>query len=154
MPGVATEVTVNPGFPGPRNSLGPAVNVKPSESNHSIAISFGPFHLLRTQRLLLDGQRPVRLGSRALDILIALVERAGQLVSKRELMAVVWPDTVVVEANLTVHVVALRRALGDGQAGNRYIVNICGRGYQFVAPVMLGTMGNVGQKNPAQERPP
>lgn len=77
----------------------------------------------------------MRLGSRALDILIALVARRGELVSKRELMRAAWPDTMVVEANLTVHVAALRRALGDGQAGARYIVNIPGRGYRFVAPV-------------------
>nr|WP_249780857.1 winged helix-turn-helix domain-containing protein [Bradyrhizobium sp. dw_78] len=75
------------------------------------------------------------MGSRALDILIALVERAGELVNKRELIRVVWPDTVVVEANLTVHVAALRRALGDGQHGNRYIVNVPGRGYRFIASV-------------------
>jgi (S)-citramalyl-CoA lyase len=99
------------------------------------ALLFGPFRLIPAQRLLLDGDKPVRLGSRALDILIALVERRGALVSKRELMGVVWPDTVVVETNLTVHVAALRRALGDGQAGNRYIVNVPGRGYRFVAPV-------------------
>jgi len=99
--------------------------------------SFGPFHLLPTQRLLLEDEKPLRLGSRALDILIALVERPGELVSKRELIARVWPDTVVVEANLTVHVAALRRALGDGHDGNRYLVNVPGRGYCFVAPVEI-----------------
>jgi DNA-binding winged helix-turn-helix (wHTH) protein len=101
------------------------------------AISFGPFHLLPTQRLLLKGDRPVPLGSRAFDILIALVERPGELVTKRELMRVVWPDTIVVEANLTVHVTALRRALGDDQTDNRYIINIPGRGYRFVAPIIV-----------------
>lgn len=99
--------------------------------------SFGPFRLLGAERVLQEGERPVRLGSRALDILLVLVTRAGELVSKRELVALVWPDTVVVEANLTVHVAALRRALGDGQGGNRYIVNIPGRGYRFVAPVTI-----------------
>ena len=108
-------------------------------------ILFGPFRLLPVQRLLLDADKPVRLGSRALDILIALAERRGKLVSKRELMRVVWPDTVVVEANLTVHVAALRRALGDGQAGNRYIVNIPGRGYRFIAPVTFAE----GSRSPA-----
>lgn len=105
--------------------------------NLDYAISFGPFHLLARRRRLLDGDKEVRLGSRALDILIALIERPGQLVSKCELMGIAWPDTVVVEANLTVHIAALRRALGDGQAGNRYIVNIPGRGYRFVAPVAV-----------------
>ena len=109
----------------------------PSEASREQAMSFGSFRLLATQRLLLEGDRPVRLGSRALDILIALVTRAGELVGKRELMRIVWPDAVVADTNLTVHVSALRRALGDGQAGNRYILNIPGRGYRFVAPVTL-----------------
>jgi predicted ATPase/DNA-binding winged helix-turn-helix (wHTH) protein len=99
------------------------------------SISFGSFRLFPAQRLLLDSGNPLRLGSRALDILIALVERAGELVGKTELMARVWPDTIVVEDNLTVHVAALRRALSDGIGGNRYLITIPGRGYCFVAPV-------------------
>ena len=99
-------------------------------------VSFGPFRLFPTQRLLLEGETPLRLGSRALDILIALVERPGELVCKKELMARVWPDTVVEEGNLKVHVAALRRALADGQAGHRYLATIPGRGYRFVAPVV------------------
>ena len=99
--------------------------------------SFGPFQLIPTQRLLLDGEKPLRLGSRALDILIALVERRGELVSKEELMARVWPKMFVEPANLTVHVAAVRRVLGDGRNGNRYLVNIPGRGYRFVAPVTV-----------------
>ena len=71
----------------------------------------------------------------AIDILIALIQRSGELVSKRELISLVWPDTAVVDANLTVHIAALRRALGDGQGDSRYIVNIPGRGYRFVAGV-------------------
>jgi len=98
------------------------------------AILFGPFRLIPEQRLLLEGERPVRLGSRAIDILIALAERAGEQISKRDLIARVWPDAVVVEANLAVHVAALRRALGDGQSGRRYIINVPLRGYSFVAP--------------------
>jgi DNA-binding winged helix-turn-helix (wHTH) protein len=70
-----------------------------------------------------------------MEILIALVERPGELLSKRRLMEMVWPDTIVVEGNLPVHVAALRRALGDGQGENRYIINIPGRGYRFVAPI-------------------
>ncbi|WFU45686.1 winged helix-turn-helix domain-containing protein (plasmid) [Bradyrhizobium sp. CB82] len=72
-----------------------------------------------------------------MDILIALLDRPGELITKRELMRTVWPDISVVEANLTVHVAALRRALGDGQAGSRYILNVSGRGYRFVAPVTI-----------------
>lgn len=98
------------------------------------SVSFGPFRLFPSRRLLLDGDQPLRLGSRALDILIALVERAGELVGKNQLMRRVWPDTNVVEDNLAVHVAALRRALGDGNGGNRYIITIPGRGYCFTAP--------------------
>jgi predicted ATPase/DNA-binding winged helix-turn-helix (wHTH) protein len=99
------------------------------------AISFGPYRLLAAQRLLLEGDRPVRLGSRAFDILTALVERAGEVVSKDELIARAWPATFVDDANLKIQVSALRRALGDGQGDNRYVVNVVGRGYNFVAPL-------------------
>ncbi len=98
-------------------------------------VSFGSFRFLPSQRLLLEGDKQVRLGSRALDILIALIERPGELIDKGVLMARVWPNTFVEPANLTVHISALRRALGDGRAGNRYLINIPGRGYRFVAPV-------------------
>jgi DNA-binding winged helix-turn-helix (wHTH) protein len=99
------------------------------------SILFGPFRLLPRQRLLMEADKPVRLGSRAFDVLVALLERPGALVSKDELMAKVWPNTFVGPANLAVHISALRRALGDGCQGNRYVVNIPGRGYRFVAPV-------------------
>jgi predicted ATPase/DNA-binding winged helix-turn-helix (wHTH) protein len=99
------------------------------------AISFGPFVLLAEERLLLEGDRPVRLGSRAFDILVFLIERAGKMVGKEELIARVWPQTFVEEANLKIQISALRRALGDGQGGNRYIVTVVGRGYNFVAPI-------------------
>ncbi len=97
------------------------------------AICFGPFRLLPLQRLLLKDDEQVRLGSRAFDILVALTERPGQLISQNELMARVWPGIFVVPANLTVHITALRRALGDGVDGNRFVVNVPGRGYCFTA---------------------
>jgi DNA-binding winged helix-turn-helix (wHTH) protein len=98
-------------------------------------ISFGPFRLLPTQFLLREGDKPVALGSRALEILIALLERRGELISKHDLMARVWPNVFVEPCNLTVHMSALRRALRDGRDGHRFIVNIPGRGYCFVASV-------------------
>src|SRR5882762_2980134 len=73
--------------------------------------------------------------SRALEILTVLLENPGALVTKEELIGRVWPDTFVEEGNLRVHMNALRRALGDGQAGNRYVITVPGRGYNFVAPV-------------------
>src|SRR6266568_485296 len=99
------------------------------------AISFGPFRLLPTQRLLLEGDQPVRLGSRAFDILATLLERPGEVIGKDELKSRTWPKTFVEDANLKIQVSALRRALGDGQGGRRYIATIPGRGYNFVAPV-------------------
>jgi DNA-binding winged helix-turn-helix (wHTH) protein len=101
-----------------------------------MAMSFGPFRILPSQRLLLEGDQPIHLGSRAFDILVALVERAGNLVSKDELRNLVWPGTFVEDGNLKVQVSALRRALRDGEDGNRYITTVAGRGYWFVAPVM------------------
>jgi DNA-binding winged helix-turn-helix (wHTH) protein len=98
-------------------------------------IVFGPFRLLPTRFLLLEGSRAVPLGSRALEILIALLEHPGELVSKQKLMARVWPNIFVQPANLTVHISALRRMLRDGRDGNRFIINIPGRGYCFVASV-------------------
>jgi DNA-binding winged helix-turn-helix (wHTH) protein len=98
-------------------------------------LSFGSFRLLPMQFLLLEGDKPVPVGSRALEILIALLERRGELVSKQDLTARVWPNVFVAPSNLTVHVSSLRRALRDGRDGNRFIINIKGRGYRFVASV-------------------
>ncbi|TIU79388.1 MAG: hypothetical protein E5W03_19360, partial [Mesorhizobium sp.] len=69
-------------------------------------LSFGPFHLVPTRELLVRGDRPVRIGSRALGILVAMAERAGEVVSKRELFDIVWPNTAVEESSLRVHVAA------------------------------------------------
>lgn len=100
------------------------------------SFTFGPFVLVPGRQALLHHGEPVRLGGRALDILTLLVTRPGELVTKRELMATVWPETVVEESNLKVHVAALRRALDDLPASARYIATVTGRGYRFVAPVM------------------
>src|SRR6266568_2389949 len=99
------------------------------------AISFGPFRLLPAQRLLLEDDQPVRLGSRAFDILATLLERPGEVIGKDELISRTWPKTFVEDVNLKIQVSALRRALGDGQGGRRYIATVPGRGYNFVAPV-------------------
>jgi predicted ATPase/DNA-binding winged helix-turn-helix (wHTH) protein len=98
-------------------------------------VSFGPFRLVPSQRLIeRDGSR-IQIGDRALDLLIALVEQAGDVVDKTQLINRVWPGVIVDESNLRVHVAALRKALGDGKLGARYIANIQGRGYAFVAPI-------------------
>src|ERR1700736_5215470 len=97
--------------------------------------AFGSFRLIPAQRMLFEDGKPLRLGSRALDILVTLVESAGETIRKDQLIARAWPNAVVEENALRVHVAALRKALGDGRGGNRYIVNIPGRGYSFIAPV-------------------
>lgn len=102
-------------------------------ANQSFA--FGPFRLIPGRQMLLREDVPIRLGSRALDILTALVERPGELISKHELMARVWPNTVVVEDNLKVNMAALRRALGEAADAPTYVATVPGRGYRFVAPV-------------------
>jgi predicted ATPase/DNA-binding winged helix-turn-helix (wHTH) protein len=100
-------------------------------------MAFGPYLLLRSRKMLLENGREVRLGNRALDLLIALAERSGEIVSKNELIKYAWPDTFVEDSNLRVHVAALRKILGDGDEKSRYIINVPGRGYSFVAPVKL-----------------
>ena len=78
---------------------------------------------------------PVAIGSRALDILCVLIERAGEIVSKDEIIAAVWPETVVEDSNLTVQISALRRVLDRGRANGSCIQTVPGRGYRFVAAV-------------------
>lgn len=98
-------------------------------------VAFGPFRLSPGTRVLVHDGVPVALGDRALDILIVLVERAGEVVSQKELMSRAWRDLVVSPGNLRVHMTALRKALGDGRGGARYIENVVGQGYCFIAPV-------------------
>src|SRR4051812_26348477 len=108
----------------------------PADDTGLSALRFGRFRVFPKERALLEGDMPVRIGGRALEILIALLERPGQLLSKDELMERVWPKIFVQPSNLTVHIAALRRALKDGQAGTRWIVNTVGRGYAFVGTVV------------------
>jgi DNA-binding winged helix-turn-helix (wHTH) protein len=99
-------------------------------------LQFGPFELSIRQRVLRREGVALPLGSRALDILICLAERPGEVIAKQDLIDRVWSDVTVGEGSLRVHVAAIRKALGDGQFGNRYIANIKGRGYSFVGTVV------------------
>ncbi|WP_439626802.1 ATP-binding protein [Shinella sp.] len=103
------------------------------------AISFGPFSLVPNERLLTRDGTAVQLGGRTLDTLIALISRPNEIISKRDLMSLVWPDATVEEASLRFHIAGLRKALGDGQDGARYITTLSGRGYCFVAPVSFSS---------------
>ena len=96
---------------------------------------FGPFRLFSAARLLLKDDRPVAMGSRAFDILLALTERPGEVVDRRHLIKRAWPGMIVEEANLRVNVAHLRKVLGQSEEGPRYVTNVPGRGYCFVAPV-------------------
>jgi predicted ATPase/DNA-binding winged helix-turn-helix (wHTH) protein len=98
-------------------------------------LAFGPFRLDAVRRTLTEDGAPRQLGDRAMDILIALTESAGTTVTKPELMARAWPDTRVEEANLRVHMATIRKVLGDGRDGRRFIVNVVGQGYRFVSEV-------------------
>src|SRR5216683_1279070 len=104
-------------------------------SPSAIRLGFGPFELNVAERSLRKANQVVPLGGRAYDILIALLENAGEVVGKAELIARAWPDVTVEEGSLRVHLSALRKALGDGQFGNKYIASLQGQGYSFIAPV-------------------
>jgi DNA-binding winged helix-turn-helix (wHTH) protein len=106
--------------------------------------SFGPFRLYPERGSLFEDSKRVRLGTRALEILIALVERAGEVVSNQDLIARVWPETFVEDNNLRVHLALLRKALRDGQDQVRYILNVPGRGYRFAVPVLTLPLGRAG----------
>jgi predicted ATPase/DNA-binding winged helix-turn-helix (wHTH) protein len=94
-------------------------------------LAFNSFRFFPARRMLYEQDRLLRLGSRAIDILHVLLERAGETVTKDQLIARAWPDTVVEEGNLRVHVAALRKTLGE-----RHIENVVGRGYCFITPVV------------------
>ena len=100
-------------------------------------VRFGPFCLRPAAHLLLEAGTPVHIGVRALDLLIVLIERAGEVVTKDELFARVWRGVTVDEGNLRTQVALVRKVLRDGQGGARYLMTVPGRGYRFVAPFRL-----------------
>ena len=123
----------------------PRAGPKPPGSTQAIngdaagkALSFGPFRFLPAQRLLLEGDKPLPLGGRAFDILSLLLERPGEVVGKEKIIARVWPNIFVDETVVRTHIGALRKVLRDNQRANRYVANVPGRGYAFVAPVTAG----------------
>jgi DNA-binding winged helix-turn-helix (wHTH) protein len=115
-------------------------------------LQFGPFELSSRERVLRREGVALPLGSRALDILIYLAERSGKVIAKQELIDHVWPDVTVGEGSLRVHMAAIRKALRDGQFGNRYIANVKGRGYCFVARVVRFEKGKGGGSNTPDSR--
>jgi DNA-binding winged helix-turn-helix (wHTH) protein len=115
-----------------RENLSPHGADRPARAAADATLEFGRFRmLLRQRRLIADGV-PVELGTRALDLLLALLEADGSLVTKDQLMRRVWPGIVVAEENLKVQIFALRRALGDDRD---FIRTEFGRGYRFTVAV-------------------
>ncbi len=102
-------------------------------------VTFGPFRVSPSQRLLLLDGTPAKLGARAFDVLLALVERRDRLVSKNELLEVVWPNRVVEDNHLQVQIHALRKLFGP-----EVIATVPGRGYRFTA-TLDGTLPDVAQ---------
>jgi predicted ATPase/DNA-binding winged helix-turn-helix (wHTH) protein len=113
---------------------------------------FGPFRLFPAQRRLEKDGKPLRLGGRALDILTVLAERAGEVVSNRALLESVWQDVTVEESSLRFHIKNLRKTLGDSQSGTRYVSNVPGRGYCFVAPTTRSSARDSSGDQPAARR--
>ncbi|HEY8460872.1 MAG TPA: winged helix-turn-helix domain-containing protein, partial [Blastocatellia bacterium] len=112
---------------------------------------FGPFRLDVGERLLMRDGRTAPLPPKVFDTLLVLVENSGRVVSKDELMQSLWPDTFVEESNLTQNISQLRRALGDGVAGAKYIETIPKRGYRFVANAQPVVEGDAVSSNEESE---
>ncbi|AXB78920.1 winged helix-turn-helix domain-containing protein [Novosphingobium sp. P6W] len=98
-------------------------------------LAFGPFMLSPTERLLTRDGEPVEIGGRSFDLLVVLTEQPGRVLSKRELLKRVWFDVVVEDGSLRFHMAGLRKLLGDGTEGARYIATQVGVGYAFVAQI-------------------
>lgn len=96
---------------------------------------FGEFELEAAERRLARAGRPIALAPKALDLLMVLVRNSGRLVTKRELLDAVWPDTFVEEGILSVHISSLRKALGDRHGGEPFIETVSRAGYRFAASV-------------------
>lgn len=103
-------------------------------AGHDARVYFGSFCFDPTRQLLLDDGSPVQLGVRAVAILSTLLRHAGEMVAKEELVRLAWP-AMVDDVNLRVHLAAIRRALRDCAEERRFVANVSGRGYRFVAPL-------------------
>jgi DNA-binding winged helix-turn-helix (wHTH) protein len=115
--------------------------------------SFGPFVLIPERQLLLKEGSPVRIGTRALEILTVLVERSGELLNKQEIISSVWTDTFVDESNLKVNVAAIRKVIDPRGSKLSCIVTVIGRGYRFVEPVEVAAVaGEISLWNVYPER--
>lgn len=113
--------------------------------------TFGPYSADPVKRVLRQDGEVVPLTGKAFELLLVLIERAGDLVEKDELLRLVWPDTVVEENNLVRHVSMLRKTLNDNLSEHLYIVTVAGRGYRFVADVTSHFDAPIAAALPAPE---
>jgi len=132
----------------PRNNSWIAED-RPSRAPAEPALEFGRFHVLLRQRQLVADGVPIELGTRALDLLLVLLETDGSLVSKDELMSRVWPGIVVAEENLKTQIFALRKALGEDRD---FIRTEFGRGYRFTAAIRSTADRSASQRSARQRR--
>src|SRR6185369_1679894 len=116
----------------------------------SACYEFGRFRVKAEERVLRRGDELVALTPKAFDILLTLLENAGRIVNKEDLMKKVWPTTFVEEGNLTQNISLLRKALGESATGPQFIETVPRRGYRFVAPVNAGN-GNGHEAAPETE---
>lgn len=114
-------------------------------------LRFGPFCLSPRERLLTKNGEPVEIGGRSFDLLVVLTEQPGRVLSKRELLQRVWSDVVVEDGSLRFHMAGLRKLLGDGVDGARYVATQVGVGYAFVAPIERQAPAGSVVRGPAEE---
>jgi Tol biopolymer transport system component/DNA-binding winged helix-turn-helix (wHTH) protein len=112
---------------------------------------FGDFRLDASERLLSSRGVTIPLTPKAIDLLLAFVDQPGRLLDKETLLKTVWPDSFVEENNLADNVFKLRRVLGDGESGPRFIETVPKRGYRFVSDVRI--VGQLTEQVPEQVRP-
>lgn len=125
---------------------------------NGVSYTFGPFRLCPSEHLLLRGEAPIPLAPKTFELLVALVSRSGQLLTRDELMQAIWPDSFVEEINLTVNISLLRKTLGEQPDGRQYIATVPKRGYRFDGAVTEQAKEIVGSKlspapAPAAEQP-
>ncbi|OWQ48422.1 hypothetical protein CDL60_07565 [Roseateles noduli] len=137
---MSTPPTRPPLSPMPMPPMSPDVGARPPLTPDAGArgfeaglLRFGEFEISPARRTLSRHGEPLRLGSRSFDLLVALCQRPGEVLSNQDLMAAAWPNRVVDEGGVRVQIAALRKALGDGRDGRRFITNVPLRGYCFVA---------------------
>src|SRR3979411_2333038 len=112
--------------------------------------SFGPFHFIPARQMLLCGGQQVRLSGPAYNVLLALIENAGEVVAGEPLMPLAWVSIHVEESSLRSAIAALRRALSEAGSKRPYVATVARRGYRFIDPVVFGEPASIRGGLPTQ----